>query len=422
MKIDFLGAGMQVGRSSFEVACKSGLRVLLDAGSSNQKEDRLPLHPIGEIDAAIVTHAHLDHAGYLPAHFAKRSFPWYCTFPTLPLSELLWHDSIKVAKSRGESPYLSEKEIKISIKKCVLMPYGERYEFFEGTAFTFIDAGHIPGSAQVLLESGGKSVLYTGDFNTSDSRLHEGAVVPAEGIDANALIIESTYALRDHPPRRQLEKDFCENVDEVLDDGNALIPTFAVGRMQEMVQVLRAGGIKARIYLDGMGVEASRVICDFPSYVRDYGALSAALDSSKSVLSGSGRKKIAAGKGSVILTTAGMLDGGPALTYLREMSKAERGAVLLTGYQAAGTNGRSLVEKGMVKDNGRPLSVNLPVTRWDFSAHAGRKELYDFVRKANPSKVICVHGDPESCTALKEGLELQGFDAVTPTTGDAVEV
>ena len=134
----------------------------------------------------------------------------------------------------------------------VAVPYEEPYEFYDGTTATLYDAGHIIGSSQVVLEHGGSTLLYTGDYNYSDTRTQSKAKVPLQ--EPSALIIESTYANRDHPPRKRVEQEFIEAVEAALETGNALIPCFAVGRTQEVLQVLEAYRVKGNVYVDGMGI------------------------------------------------------------------------------------------------------------------------------------------------------------------------
>ncbi len=418
MKLTFLGACRQVGRSMFQ-ADTGSLKLLLDAGTTTFAGDRFPMPPKGKIDAAILSHAHMDHSGFVPQLFHKGRIPWYCTPPTLRTSNLLWRDAIKVAILRRESPYITEPLIREANKHAVQIPYAEEYEFFDGTSFELFDAGHIPGSAQVIVNSGKQKLLYTGDFNSAKTRLHNGCVPGTRSADA--MIIESTYAMRNHPPRKDIETELAVCVKEAITTGNALIPCFAIGRTLEVLMALRAKGI-TRVFVDGMGVAASQIVADYPEYVSDPDAMASALASCKFVENNSARKAIGAGKGNVIIATAGMLDGGPALSYIKAMNAAGRGMVLMPGYQGAGTNGRSLVETGIISDHGIKFKINLPVKVFDFSAHAGRKELFDFVRKAEPKKVFCVHGDEATCITFASELTEQGFDATAPKLGDSVVI
>lgn len=419
MKITFLGACRQVGRSQMQVAC-GNLSLLLDAGTTTFKGARFPLQPARSPDACILSHCHLDHSGFLPLYYDNGRFPWLSTFPTAPLTNLLWEDMISVLRQRGETPYLSERQIKAANKHGVCLPYREPYEFFDGTVATLFDAGHIIGSAQTLVENNSCSILYTGDLNYSQTRMHDKAEVPLKGV--GALVIESTYANRDHAPRKQMEEEFVDFVEEVAEGGNALVPCFAVGRTQEILMVLDAHGVKANVWVDGMGQKTCGIAADFSSYVRDAKAMMKAFSRARFVQDAAQRKQIASGKGNVIITTAGMLDGGPVLSYLQRMNAAGKGGVLLTGFQVKGTKGAELLEKGIVRDRGKPIKIGLPVKHFDFSAHCGKTELMEFVKKVSPQKVFCVHGDEPTCLEFVSDLNGEGFDAAAPQAGESFEV
>jgi len=418
MKITFEGASRQVGRSQFEVDTGE-LSLLLDSGVA-RSEENLPQPPSRQPDAIILSHAHLDHSGHLPAFYRGAKMPWLTTFPTPPILGILWPDSIKVVKSRKEQPVITEKDVKAAAKHCVTLPLGEAYSFFDGTTATLYDAGHVLGSAQTLIESHNKTLLYTGDFNCEQTRNHRPAKPPRKGVDA--LVIESTYSNRDHAPRGEVEETFIASVKAAIEDGNALVPCFAFGRTQEILQVLESHGIKSDIWVDGMGQNITLAYQDYPSYVNDAKALARAVEPAQFVENHAQRKKLAEGRGNVILTTAGMLEGGPVLSYIEKMNASQRGSILLTGYQVEKTNGRRLVEEKMIKYNEKTLSIGLPVEQYDFSAHTGKTKSFDYIRKVAPQKVFCVHGDPSVCEAFAENLRLEGFDAHAPTIGDEFDV
>lgn len=414
MRIRFEGASRQVGRSQFEVDTEE-MTILLDAGMARD-EEKVPLKPTRRPDAIILSHAHLDHSGFLPSYYQNQRMPWLATFPTLPITGILWPDSIKVMRSRKESPPITEKEIKTCVRHCVALPMHEKYEFYDGTTAELHDAGHILGSAQVLLEKGDKSLLYTGDYNSSPTRNHAPAETPAKGV--SGLIIESTYSDRDHPPRQDVERAFITAVKQATESGNALVPCFALGRTQEILQVLDAAGIRAPIWVDGMGTDVNAVYEEYTAFVRDHVALERAIERARPIENSSQRRAVAEGKGNVIITTAGMLEGGPVLSYMDKMNAAGRGAVLLTGYQVEETNGRRLVDSKLVKYNGKILKVSLPVKQFDFSAHSGKTESFEYVRAVNPEKVFCVHGDETVCQTFAEKLREEGFDAYAPKIGE----
>ena len=418
MQLAFLGACNEVGKSSFWLK-GNDVRLLLDAGIKIHDSNEIPPFSKHACDAAIITHAHLDHSGGAPALYRYGNPVAFCTYPTEPIVNLLLDDSEKVALDRKKSLPFSGEHRKRMDRKTSCLAYGQEYEFHDGTKFQLIDAGHIPGSSQVLVESKNKTLLYTGDFNLTETRLHYAAKPPAEEVDA--LIIESTYGLREHPPRKKLEEDFCSDVRAALENGKtALVPCFAVGRTQEMLQVLNANGFRNRVFVNGMGLKVNEIVSDFPSYVKDYSALKRAL-ASVTQINSTRQAREAIGRPGIIVSTAGMLDGGPMLSYIKEADRKGRAAVFLTGYQVRGTNGRHLVEEGQIKaEGGKFHKINLQVKQYDFSAHAGKRDLHDYVKKVNPEKVFCVHGD--DCRAFAAALRGEGFDAIAPEIGETAKI
>ncbi|MBI5228796.1 MBL fold metallo-hydrolase [Candidatus Micrarchaeota archaeon] len=417
MKLFFLGGCLEVGRSSFLVNVGE-VRLLFDAGIKLWDHNELPLMPQA-VDAAILSHAHLDHSGAVPTLYKHFNIPTFCTSPTIPITSLLLEDSMKVAKKRNKSCYFSGKELKKVDRNFTPLTYGKEYEFFDGTSFKLHEAGHILGSAQVFLKSPeGTTLLYTGDIKLKETRTHNGAEAPEE--EVNILVIESTYARAEHPKREELEKRFCEEVRGVLDEGGvAIVPCFAVGRTQEMLGVLHAHrleGSRGEVYVDGMGQKINEIYYEFPAYLKNPKALFQAFSEAKNIEYHKQRKKIIE-RPCVVITTAGMLEGGPVLDYVQAINRRGNGKIFLTGYQVEGTNGRMLLEEGRIKENGKVIRLNVPTGFFDFSAHAGRTELIEYAKKLNPNKVFCVHGDMANCNALAAELSAQGFDAVAPANG-----
>ncbi|MFH1779872.1 MAG: MBL fold metallo-hydrolase [Candidatus Micrarchaeota archaeon] len=414
LELSFLGACNEVGRSSVAVRTDS-IRLLLDCGVKFNSKLETPLFHNTHFDACIITHAHLDHSGAIPLLFKHNNPPVFCTFPTVPLVSMLLEDSVKVSNFNNVPLPYTRGNLNKAIHKMVSLAFDQEYEFFDGTKFSLRDAGHIAGSAGVELESGGKKLFYTGDFRLAETVFNKSAVLPDE---ADVLIMESTYAFKDHPKRKDLEKSFVESVTDVIDaGGTALLPCFAIGRTQEVMELFSRHAI-ADVYVDGMGQRVNDVLLEFPSYFRDFKAFERALGFTTRVENKLMRKKIAKSN-SIIITTAGMLDGGPVLYYLQQL-KNQEAKVFLTGYQVAGTNGDRYL-KGLPLDFGRYREeVNLPVKQFDFSAHAGRSDLIKAVKKINPEKVFLIHG--EECTAFAKDLREQGFDATAPSTGDSFSV
>ena len=403
MEFNFLGAAREVGKSAVFVEA-GGKRVLLDYGVKLFGGGITYPAGVKKLDAAIISHAHLDHSGSLPAIYDKHEVPWFGTFPTQALSDILIHDSVKVQK--GQVPF-ALASIKRAGKNFVPLQYKVPYHFDKGFEITLHDAGHIPGAAMVELNAEGKRILYTGDYKLGDTRMHEAAKTVK---DVDYLITESTYSEREHPDRRKAEEQLYKRVMQAVDaGGTALLPCFAVGRSQEIMRVIRAFDKHVPIFFDGMAKAATEVIMDYPSYYRKPDELSEAAESIEWVYSAKQRGKAVAG-GGVIISTAGMLTGGPVLWYIRNINAES--TITLTGYGVQETNAWYLLNKQMVIIDGREIPIRNSVEYIDFSAHASGSELIKFVEKANPQKVFCIHGDhcPEFAAKLKE----RGFDAYAP--------
>ena len=416
LDLRFLGACREVGKSC--VAVETGeMRVAMDCGMKVHDHNEPPAVAHLQFDACILTHAHLDHSGCVPVLYKNRSIPTFCTFPTIPITTLLLEDSEKVAQLNGKQLPYKRSDVTKLYRKFTPLPLQTEYEFFDGSSFEFYDAGHIPGSAGVLFKSGRKKVFYTGDFNYADTRLLNKTVFPKEHVDA--MVLESTYAFREHTPRKELERKFIDSVRACLeDDCVALIPSFAVGRSQELLMILDALlQQKVKIYYDGMGSKIASILNDYPAYVADPDALASAVSKASTVRGREMRMKISQ-KPAVILTTAGMLDGGPVQNYLRWLNNSGKGKIFLTGYQVAGSNGRKLMDGEELFIDGKKVKINLPFESFDFSAHTGAEGLRDAIKKVNPEKVYCVHGD--QCEQFAQDLkENHGFDAVAPVVGES---
>ncbi|MBI2445918.1 MBL fold metallo-hydrolase [Candidatus Micrarchaeota archaeon] len=419
MKITFLGAAQQVGQSAFLV--QSEINLMLDCGmkvhDANQSE--LPHLERIRADALILSHAHLDHSGAAPALYKNHAIPAFATFPTMPLVSLLWEDSEKIAiLNKTALPY-GRKDVQRLTQHAMPMDYGAQYQFYEGTKFSFIDAGHILGSAQILLENK-KTLLYTGDFKTEPTRLHAGAKAPDVPVDA--MIMESTYAGKEHTPRKELEKKFCEEVQDAVDhDLTVLVPAFAVGRAQEMLMILQSGGVDADIWMDGMAKAVTGIMMDYPAYVRNAKALKSAVQDCRFVETHE-QRRAAARKPGVIISTSGMMDGGPILSYLKAVNHHGKGAVFLTGYQGEGSNGEALLKGDKVRFTGYAEKIRLPIKQFDFSGHSSGSELLKYAKEVDPEYVYCVHGDDESCRLLAQQLKEEGFNASAPKAGDSVDI
>jgi len=392
MKIKFLGGCNEVGRSAILVDDK----ILIEYGMKPSDPPGLPLEVEPAVPKSIiVSHAHLDHSGMVPSLMDRGKAPdVYMTSVTTDLTMLLGRDTIKVGKEEGYV-FFTEEDVRRMVECTRTVAYGERLTL-NGSDYEFVlhNAGHIPGSSSVYLrkEREDMSLFYTGDIKMGVTRLMESAS-PAEFPPSDILLIESTYFEREHRDRTELEHEFIDSIRETIDSGgNAIVPCFAIGRTQEIVMILHSYGLTP--YVDGMGLMVFQLFKNYPSFLKDAEAMNDAFDAAQFVNSKSRKKAIS--EPSVIVTTAGMLNGGPVLYYLKRIHEDPRSKVLLTGYQIEGTNGRRLLEEGCVETNGEVVKVNANIEQYDFSAHAGDSELKDLVArfcKSGTEVVFMVHGE-----------------------------
>jgi putative mRNA 3-end processing factor len=418
LQVGFLGGAREVGRISISVKTKK-TQTLLDYGVMFDHEPGFPMHvPPKEVDALILTHSHLDHSGALPIFYIHGKTPLYTNRLNLDLSQLLIKDFIHLSGYYLPFEYL---ELKTMMKSNKHLDFGVE-EKVGDMKFKLVNAGHTPGSAQVLIEANGKKLLYTGDFNTTDSQLLAGATMDYEDLDV--VVIESTYANADHADRKELEKRFVESVTEVVEKGGiALIPAFGVGRSQEMACILKAYRFEYPVVLDGMTREASRIIMNHTEFLRDPKLFMNAVRSADWIDNWRDRRK-AVKSPKAIISTAGMLKGGPAAFYVSKLGKKANNAIFLVSYQIPGTPGKELLEKGVCTIDGRVRKVKARYEHFDFSSHCGASQLKDSLKKlGGKPKVFVVHGEEENCKTLAKWAESElGVDAVAPKTGDTFEI
>jgi putative mRNA 3-end processing factor len=290
-------------------------------------------------------------------------------------------------------------------------------------SLTLVNAGHIPGSAQAIINSEGKRLLYTGDFNRQPTRLVDGAD-PGNYKDLDAIIIEGTYATEDHPVRDGLEKEFVEKVTEVVEGGGTvLVPAFGVGRSQELLSVLSAYHFEHPVFVDGMALDAMEMLLKYPSSLRDSSVFERASKMAHWVDGWNDRRRAAKTAG-VIISPAGMLKGGASVFYMENVAAKKQNAVFMVSFQVPGSPGRILLERKKFVIHGKARPVDARVERFDFSSHGGRRELEltlsDLDKK---TKVFIVHGAEGNCKKLAEwASKEQGLDAKAPKTGDIIEI
>ena len=402
MQFTFHGATQEVGRSCIEIDNK----FLLDAGLKiTDHGNAYPSHfDPRPIQAIFISHAHLDHTGALPLlNHDGLSCPIYLTKMTRLTSELLLDDSLHIELISHSHPGYGKKHILSVMQHYKDVVYNKVYNV-NGATFQFLDAGHIPGSASILLNYNGKKILYTGDINHMSTQLLKGSCYNVKNVDV--MITESTYGDRGHPNRTESVERFLEVIKETLDNnGSVLIPAFAVGRAQELMMILaNAKDITCPIYLDGMARKVTDIYLSNPSSVRDINALRYAQKRIQYINNRSLRKKVLR-ENCIILTTSGMVTGGPVMDYLKMMFNDPVHSILLTGYQGENTNGRLLLEEKCVFVDGKRLHWSGKIKQFDFSAHAGQEGLIAAIKLVKPKNLIINHGDPIAIQTLAGKLK-----------------
>ena len=428
MEVEFLGGAREVGRSAVLVDDA----LLLDYGLLTGDPPQYPIRD-PEPDAVVVSHGHLDHVGAVPALLKGSRRPTiHWTPPTAELARTLARDTLKLHGNSPLCPFseehvarLGEVEMRHGYAEPFTVEAGDReYEV------TLFDAGHIPGSAHVLVDDsvgrsptgdrtesddGDTRLLYTGDFHTDDQRLVSGTTARP---DADVVVCESTYADVRHEDRRAVEERWTERVRTTMWEGGTVVaPAFAIGRTQEMLLVAAAADVHP--YVDGMGVDVTRMLRQHPSFLRDPEAFRRAAGGARFVTGRDGQRERIAGDNELIVTTSGMLAGGPVRSYLPKIRSNPTNAVTLTGYQVEGTPGRELQDRGRMEMNGRVRPVSATVESYDFSAHADRDGLEAFLGDYADARLAIVHGD--RCESFAADLKNAGFDAIAPDLGDRIE-
>lgn len=416
MLVKVLGAAKEVGRSGFLVRDRTS--ILLDYGVLLHRQPDFPIHiRPRDIDGIVVTHAHLDHVGMTPIFFLRKGVSLYMTPATYELSKLLLYDMIKIS---GPNLPFGPEEVEAMDETFYPLTYHEPIKIGDFEV-ELLNAGHIPGSSMIYLK-GSKSILYTGDINHISTQLTPSA--DDELPEADLVITESTYATDDHPNRQEEEQKLIDFANEVVERGGTmLIPSFSVGRAQEVAMIFYKYRFKHKIYMDGMALKANEILLENPEFLRDAMALERALKRVEFVETW-GQRRRAVKEPAVIISPAGMLVGGASVFYNAKVAKKEKNGIAIVSFQIPGTPGRDLLDKKFVYLNGKKIKVKAEVRRFDLSSHSGRKELiYMFKEKIRGSpKVLTVHGDRENCEALAEELKGMGYDAFAPDRGDEVEV
>ncbi|MEM3446336.1 MAG: MBL fold metallo-hydrolase RNA specificity domain-containing protein [Candidatus Korarchaeum sp.] len=432
----FLGGARCVGRSGVEVTGRSSLILDygIDLGAASSK--LTPLDPRTSPEALILTHAHLDHYGASPLILKQWDCDVYVTPPTVDVGEILLKDFLSLSSEYTDKPYsfqdvqlLRRRERSIRLNDIL---------YLDGWELRTFNAGHVLGSVMIhLTSSDGKSLLYTGDLNTSGTRTLRGAETELPKVDY--LIMEATYGgdADVHPSRKKVERQFVEDIKSVIARGGVtIIPTFALGRAQEvlltLIHYIESGVLQeVPIFVDGMIREISKYYNAYWSWLRPeiqrvIRESRRGLFDHRAIEEVRNREELLElSEPFIVLTTSGMLQGGPVITYLRHFGTRSGNLIYLTGYQVKGTRGRMLLDgiRQIPMPDGTLIEVKSEVKFADFSAHADQPNLINFVTKIASKglkEVFLVHGESEKLVQLRRKLEGRNIRTYIPHEGEVI--
>ena len=419
VSLTFLGSCREIGRSGFLLE-EQGESLLIDYGVKLTNPPTF-LNPVSsdDLQGLILTHAHLDHSGGAPQALASSDVSLFCTPATRDLCILLIRDMHNLAK--GRTPFI-RKDITRIKRQCQPTAYEETIPLGRHFEMTLFNAGHIPGSAMVSIRVDGTRILFTGDFNATETRLNLGARknLPKHDI----VVTESTYARRINPKRDEIEDALIQNVIETLErGGSVLIPAFAVGRSQEMMCILEHYNIpqKYPVYLDGMARKVNDILMQHPEYIASPQSFNRAVGRTKIIEDDKDRTR-AIRDGGIIISPAGMLKGGASHVYFKAFHGDAKNAIILVSFQVPGTPGAQLLAKRKVVVGTRVFDVAADVLQFHLSSHTDWRGMMNLlIGIPGEPDFYCVHGESESCDAMAEKLEKRGRHAAVPETDEQIE-
>ncbi len=449
IRIIALGGYREVGRSCTLVETPKS-KVLVDCGV-NVGGKNSGMYPIlqtkefdpNDLDAVIISHAHLDHCGMVPYLYEYGyKGPMYCTTPTVDLFALLCLDYIDVMQRNGMNPSYTAKSVKEAVKRSIPLEYGEVSDVAPDVRLTLQNAGHILGSALVHLHigEGMHNIVWATDMKYARTTLFEPAFTNFQRLET--LIIESTYGGAGNimPHRQEAENQLMEVINKTMArGGTVVIPTFAVERSQDVMAILVQNDFQYPVFIDGMIWDATGIFTAYPEYMsRD---IQRKIFNNKDpftneifrrIASQSEREKSWEEKPAVILSTSGMLVGGPVMEHLKALAEDEKNTLVFVGYQAEGTMGRR-IQKGWKEipirlENGKTVTIGMKMevqTVDGLSGHSDRNQLLSFISRlgSKPNRVIVCHGEAQRAQDLARSVyKLFRIETSAPRNLEAVRL
>ncbi|QGA80376.1 beta-CASP ribonuclease aCPSF1 [Candidatus Nanohalobium constans] len=451
VRVSALGGCRQVGRSCFLLQTEES-NVLLDAGIDPAAESGTPENfpylnapelDLKQLDAVVLSHAHMDHCGMIPYLF-KMGYdgPVYCTEPTRDMMIMLTLDYIGLAHSQNNTAPYDSTAIKKAVKRTITPDYGEVTDITPDMRLTLENAGHIIGSSlcHIHVGEGLHNLLYTGDYNYDNTEMLREASTDFQRVET--MITESTYGGRDdeQTPREEANKKFLSKVKQTLNKGGkVIVPAFAVGRSQEVLGLLademERSYFDYPVYIDGMIKDANALHTAYPEFLSkkvqkkifEEEENPFLQDNIKAIGSHNERKEVFDEGPCVILTTSGSITGGPVLSYLQQEADNPDNALIFVGYQFAGSLGRKIQDGAdQIEINGKKVDVNLDVNSVSgFSAHSDREQIIDFAKdlRSTPNRIFTNHGEEKNCYSLASALhKILHIDTSAPQNLEAMRL
>jgi metallo-beta-lactamase family protein len=451
VQLTFLGAAGTVTGSKYLVEVDEG-RLLVDCGLFQGEKswrlrnwEPLPVSP-REIAAVVITHAHLDHSGYLPL-LVRSGFsgPVYCSPGTRDLCAILLPDAGRLqeeeaayANRKGHSkhhpalPLYTEQEAYLALQRLSPVPFGKKMEPLPGLACTLVPAGHLLGAAMVVLGGPAGTLTFTGDLGRANDPLMP---APSALEKTDYLVMESTYGNREHA-KEDPEARIGEIVRRTISRGGVVVvPAFSVGRAQQVLhhlaRLFARGEIpQVPVFLNSpMAEQATAALCRHVGSLRISEAECRALSSvARPIADPEGSKRLNGLKAPmIIIAGSGMATGGRVLHHIKAFAPDPRNTFLFTGFQAAGTRGAAMVAGSQtVKVHGEYIDIRASVVQLDgLSAHADAPQLLAWLSAMGtpPRRTFITHGELSAAQALKERIQRQlGWTASIPGYLERVEL
>ena len=447
VRVTYLGSSRHVGRSAILIRTMES-SVLLDCGINPGTNRPIGAYPridveefdLSRLDAVVITHAHLDHCGFVPYLYKYGySGPVYCSEPTSSLMTLLQGDYLDVMSKEGRVPPYGADDIREVIIHTIPLAWGEVTDVSPDIRLTLHNAGHILGSSVVHLHIGKglHNIVYTGDFKYGQTQLLAPAVSQFPRVET--LIMESTYGSPNDvsPPRMETDARFVQIANNILKNGKVIIPVPAVGRAQEILMVINRymeeGELtEVPVYIEGMISEATGIHTAYPDFLSSElrnqilreGRNPFESDYFTVVKQHDSRDEIVEGGPCIIMATAGMMEGGPVIDYFKRLAPWDENGLIFVSYQVNGTQGQR-IQAGMrsvqtFNRDGKMEVTNVLLsthTIEGFSGHSDRNQLVNYVRKMRPTprRVFFVHGEESKCDNMARTISrLRGVRGIAP--------